>query len=124
MARGRSLPAALALAALLTCAREAVPPELVGQWKSDDPRYADRSLAIGTELLTFGAGAEGSTVYRVRGIEREGKAGAEMLYRVYYDAPGEPERALQLRLPAPGQLSIENHSELWTRVTGAPASGG
>ena len=50
MARGRSLPAALALAAVLTCAREAVPPELVGQWKSDDPRYVDRSLAIGTDI--------------------------------------------------------------------------
>jgi hypothetical protein len=123
MARGRSLPAALALAAVLTCAREAVPPELIGQWKTDDPRYADRSLAIGTEHITFGAGPEGHLVYRVRGIEREG-ASADVLYRVYYDAPGEPERALQLRLPEPGQLSIENHSELWTRVTGAPSSGG
>src|SRR5574338_763150 len=106
MARGRDLPAAFALAAVLTCAREAVPPELIGQWKTADPRYADRSLAIGTERITFGAGAEGFQVYRVRGVEREGGGGADALYRVFYDMPGEPERALQLRLPAPGQLSI------------------
>jgi hypothetical protein len=124
MARGRSLPAAFVLASVLTCGREAVPPELIGQWRSEDPRYADRLLAIGTERITFGGGLEGSSLYRIQGIERESDAGSPTLYHVYYDAPGEPERALQLRLPAPEQLQIENHTELWTRVTGAQSSGG
>ena len=123
MARGRGLPVVLAFVAALACAREPVPTELIGRWTSDDPRYAERSLEIGAERLAFGVDAGIRMTYRVQGIEREVDAASGTLYRVYYDAPGEPERALQVRLPTPGRLRIENHSELWTRE-GAPSAGG
>jgi hypothetical protein len=123
MAYGRGLCAALAFAAALGCAREDVPSELIGRWTSDDPRYADRALEIGTEQVAFGVDAGIRVTYRSQGIEREADAEAGTLYRLYYDAPGEPERELRLRLPAPGRLRIDNHSELWTRA-GAPATGG
>jgi hypothetical protein len=123
MARGRGLPVALALVAGLACAREGVPTELIGRWTSDDPRYAGRSLEIGAERIAFGVAAGMHMTYRVQGIEREVDPDAGTLYRVFYDAPGEPERALQVRLPTPDRLRIENHSELWTRE-GAPGAGG
>jgi hypothetical protein len=123
MAKGRGLCAALVLTATLGCAREAVPTELIGRWTSDDPRYANRALEIGTEQIAFGVDAGIRVAYRVQGIEREADAEAGTLYRLHYDAPGEPERELRVRLPAPGRLRIDNHSELWTRA-GAPATGG
>jgi hypothetical protein len=121
MATGRFLPV-LACVAALACAREGVPAELTGRWTTDDPRYAERSLEIGSEQIVFGVDAGSGMTYRVQGIERDVDPAAGTLYRVYYDAPGEPERALQVRLPTPGRLRIENHSELWTRA--AQSAGG
>lgn len=123
MAKGRGLCAALVLAAAFGCAREAVPIELIGRWTSADPRYADRALEIGTEQIAFGVDPGIRISYRVQGIERETDAGAGTVYRLYYDAPGEPKRELRVRVPAPGRLRIDNHSELWTRA-GAPVTGG
>ena len=123
MASGRGLSVAFALLAILACAREDVPTELIGRWTSDDPRYADRALEIGAETIAFGTGDGSRTTYRMQGIEREVDAATGTLYRVYYDATGSPEHELRVRVPSPGQLLIDNHSELWTRG-GAPGTGG
>jgi hypothetical protein len=121
MAKGRGLRVALALVATLGCVREAVPTELIGRWTSDDPRYADRALEIAADQLTFGVGPGMRMSYRVQGVEREADP-IGTLYRVFYDGDGEPEQALVLRLPSPGRLRIDNHSELWTRAA-APSAG-
>ena len=123
MARGRGLSVAFALTAVLACAREGVPTELVGRWTSDDPRYADRSLEISADTIAFGSGDGMRTAYRMQGVERELDAGTGTLYRLYYDAAGSPEQELRVRVPNPGQLQIDNHSELWTRA-GATGTGG
>src|SRR5688572_20860432 len=123
MAMGRVVCAGFALWAVLACAREGVPGDLIGRWTTDDPRYSERMLEIGSERLAFGVGPGSRITYRVQGVEREVDSVTGTLYRIYYDAPGEPERALQVRLPEPGQLRIENHSELWTRE-GAQSAGG
>jgi hypothetical protein len=109
---------ALALAAWLGCARGEMPPELIGRWTSDDPRYAERSLEIDRERLVFGVGGGLRMAYRVQGVESEADPEAGTLYLVFYDAPGEPERTLQLRLPDPGQLQLENNAARWTRAAG------
>jgi hypothetical protein len=109
--------------ATLACARDDVPSELIGRWTSDDPRYADRSLEIGTETVAFGAEGGTRIVYRAQGIEREIDAGTGTIYHLYYDAAGDSERELRVRIPTPGHLRIDNHSELWTRA-GAPSTGG
>jgi len=124
MARARGLSAALALVAALGCAkRDAVPAALIGRWTTEDPRYVDRSLEIGTEQIRFGVDAGLHLSYRVKGIESQTDPGAGTLYQLFYDAPGEPERSLQLRLPAPDRLRLENHSELWTRAGASPLGG-
>jgi hypothetical protein len=115
MAKTRSVLVLLALLAALACAREQVPPELIGRWTTDDPRYADRALEIGTKRISFGIGSGERATYVVHGIERESEPEQGTLYRLYYDLPGEPERTLEVRLPQPGLLRIENRSELWAR---------
>jgi hypothetical protein len=123
MARGRGLLVAFALTAAVGCGREGVPIELTGRWTSDDPRYADRSLEIGAETVAFGLEGGMRTTYRTQGVEREIDAGIGTLYRLYYDAAGDPEHELRVRVPTPGHLRIDNHTELWTRA-GAPSTGG
>lgn len=123
MTKGQGLPVVLAFVAAVACAREGMPTELIGRWTTDDPRYADRSLEIGAEQLAFGVGPATRMTYRVRGIEREQDPETGTLYRLYYDAPGEPQRAFQVRLPTAGRLRIENHSELWTRDSASSAGG-
>ena len=122
MAMGRGLLRTFALAAAVGCSREAVPTELIGRWTTEDPRYAERSLEIGTETIAFGAEGGMRVAYRAQGVERESDGSTGTLYHLYYDAAGDPEHELRVRLPAPGQLSIDNHSELWTR-TGASSTG-
>jgi hypothetical protein len=123
VSRGLGLLVAVGLVVALGCGHEPIPTELIGLWTSDDPRYEDRSLAIGIETISFGLGGGLRVAYRAQGSERESDAADGELYRLYYDSPGEPERALSLRIATPGRLRIENHSELWTR-TGAPSTGG
>ena len=123
MARGRGLLVACLVAGALGCMRDGVPSELIGRWTSADPRYADRALEIGAETIAFGADDGMRTTYRVQGIEREVDAGTgTLLYRLYYDAAGSPERELRVQLPLPGKLRIDNHSELWARA-GASTGG-
>jgi hypothetical protein len=122
MAKGRTLPVLLALVAALACAREGMPAELIGHWTTDDPRYADRSLEISAERISFGVGPGGRMAYLVKGVERETDASGE-LYRVYYHLPGEFERTLELRLPQAGRLRIGNRSQNWTRLSALSAGG-
>lgn len=115
MARRRVVCAVLALAIGFGCARESVPSDVIGLWASDDPRYADKSLAIGAEQITFGVDAGIRMKYRVQGIEREGE-GEDITLVLFYDAPGEPERELRVRPAGPDRLQINNHAEPWKRV--------
>jgi hypothetical protein len=123
MAKGQGLPIVFALVAALACAREGVPIELIGRWTTDDPRYADRSLDISAEKIAFGVGSGTRMTYRVQGIERESDPATGTLFRLFYDAPGEPERILQVKLPRPGHLYFENHTEPWTRSSASSEGG-
>jgi hypothetical protein len=123
MAKGRSLPVLLVFLAALACAREDVPPELIGRWTTDDSRYADRSLEITADRIIFGVGPGGRISYFTQGVEREVDAEDGTLYRVYYDLPGEAERTLDVRLQQPGELRIESRSQIWTRQQASSAKG-
>ena len=123
MAKGRGLLVACVVVGALGCMREGVPTELIGRWASDDPRYADRSLEIGNETIAFGAGDGMRTTYRMQGVEREVDGGTGTVYRLFYDAAATPELELRVSIPSPGQLRLDNHSELWTRA-GASSAGG
>jgi hypothetical protein len=115
MARRRAACALLALSIGLGCSREAIPADLIGVWTSDDPRYADKSLGITAEQIAFGVDPGIRVNYRVQGIEREGE-GEDTTFLVFYDAPGEPERELRVRVAGPDLLEIDNHAEPWKRT--------
>lgn len=123
MATGRGVLVAVACAIALGCGREPVPTELLGRWTTDDPHYAERSLEIGAEQIAFGIDAGIRLTYRLSDVEIETEPATGVTYRLVYDAAGEPERELRVRVPTPGRLRIDNHDEVWTRE-GAPGTGG
>lgn len=66
-----------------------MPSELVGTWKSDSNQYADRTLEIGQESITFGTGPGTETtgfVEDVQSLPEDGK----VLYTISYIADGAP----------------------------------
>lgn len=52
------------------------PPELLGTWTTDAPRYADRAFTVGAETLTMHQGEEQVAVYPIRSVrEKTGPQG-------------------------------------------------
>jgi hypothetical protein len=52
-----------------------VPDNLLGVWKTSDPKYADRFIEIKNDLIIFGTGGENSNFHAIVDIDqsREGK---------------------------------------------------
>ena len=97
-----------------------VPDELVGVWKTSEPKYADRFLELTRTSIAFGAGEGKADVRPVAGVEivrQDGKIlytlsyadpeGHESTFSFYYD----PARAGVSRLK--NQQSFE-----WTKQGG------
>ena len=60
------------------------PNELVGVWKTQDQKYADRFLEIDTDTITFGTGERNFETYTIKKIKK-GLETKGMLYTVYYE---------------------------------------
>ncbi len=66
-----------------------MPSELVGTWVTTGNQYADRSLEIGQESISFGTGPGSVTTGFVEDIESS-PADGKVLYTISYSADGAP----------------------------------
>ena len=70
----RSIIAIAVLASLWSCkaAEEpvVVPRELIGVWKTDDPRYVDRYFELTVDTITLAMGEDGKKSYPVQKLEK------------------------------------------------------
>jgi hypothetical protein len=78
----------MALVALLSACQGSdapvvVPPDLVGLWKTDHPRYEDRYFELTVDKITLGMGSGDTGSFPIREIGRE-RAGRTTLYSVGY----------------------------------------
>lgn len=114
------------VAALLVVARPGQGPalrevgvgrELVGVWRSSDPRYLDRFLQVGPDEIVFGQGEDGAARHRLVGVFLEdpvARPGAYVL-RYWLDDTGSQEATLRLHL-AEGALRLDSQpTVVWTR---------
>jgi hypothetical protein len=60
-----------------------VPDELIGEWHTTDPNYADRSFEIDTVSVSFRTGGAGVTTGFIKNI-RAVPAGSRTLYTITY----------------------------------------
>lgn len=66
-----------------------MPTELVGTWVTSNDAYADRSLEIGQESITFGTGPGSETTGFVEDIQST-PADGKVLYTISYSSDGAP----------------------------------
>jgi hypothetical protein len=68
-----------------------VPSQLVGTWTTSDPQYANRSLEIGQESITFGTGPGTESTGFVEDV-RFSAVDGKTLYTISYSSPDGPGR--------------------------------
>lgn len=76
----------LALSPALGCSprsEKRLPPEVVGVWKTADPKYADRAFELGGTSLVIDIGEGQTETYRIRGVTRS-QEHVGTLYTVTY----------------------------------------
>jgi hypothetical protein len=58
-----------------------IPDDLVGVWKTDDPRYRDRSLELGKANAIMGTGSDKPNIESVESVKIQ-KAGEQTTYSI------------------------------------------
>jgi hypothetical protein len=69
------------------CGDKGIPPdEILGVWKTSEPKYADRSFGIGKESITFGIGKRNFKTYLTKKIHvQQFPQDNSRLYTIYYE---------------------------------------
>lgn len=89
-----------------------MPAELVGTWKTTNSQYADRSLDIGQESITFGTGPGTETTGFVDNIETLPEGG-KTLYTISYSSDGMPQTISLYYAPAEGEtIRLQNQEQI------------
>jgi hypothetical protein len=77
---------------------DTVPAELVGSWRTDDPRYKGRYLELTPDALILRASAREGTEYAVRRVQRRQIAqGSQYVLTAYSERSGEYSLTLEYR---------------------------
>ena len=94
---------------------EVMPTEVLGQWTTTDPRYADRGLEVSRDAVVFGLGP-GQPPRRGRIVSlRSWQEGLVEVVRIEYDA-GEGAETMELLMVGPDSMRLRNPREvLWTK---------
>lgn len=97
---------------------DVLPPEVLGSWKTDDPRYAGREFRLGPAMLTLqtGPGLEDIMRYPIREVEARIVADTTR-YLVRYNADGVDAEFGFSHVRTTDQIVFEHQSELrWHRL--------
>ena len=114
------------LAVLAGCGPErtkTVPDELVGVWRTTDPKYADRFLELTKTTISFGTGGQDSYTRTVVAVEKRRGNGDTLYTVVYVDPQGEYKFSLYYEAVGGGLIRYKNQKGIaWTRQRGALAA--
>jgi hypothetical protein len=112
--------AALAiLVSLIGCGPErtkTAPDELIGIWRTTDPKYADRFLGLTRDTISFGTGGEGFYTRSIVAVEKIREDG-NTLYTIFYvDAEGEYKFSFYYEPASGGVIRYKNQRAIaWTK---------
>lgn len=96
---------------------DSVPAELVGNWTTDDTRYAGRHLELTPDALILRASARERTEYAVRRVQRRHMAkGSQYVITAYSERSGEYSLTLEYQ-EAEQTIALGNPTRaLWRRA--------
>jgi hypothetical protein len=91
-----------------------VPPQLIGMWTADDPKYEGRYLKFTDNFLIFGIGDGKEVSNYIEKIEAE-QAGEGTSYNFHYrDSEGEKWTLNFIYDPGSGgTIKMKNRDEIW-----------
>jgi hypothetical protein len=126
MRRTHVVVAIVLLVALVGCGRErtkTVPDELVGVWRTTEPKYAGRFLGLTKTTISFGTGGDDFYTRTVVAVEKSREDG-HTSYTVYYaDAEGEYKFAFYYEPADGGVIRYKNQTGIaWTKQKGGAAA--
>ena len=92
---------------------DVLPPSLLGNWMTDDERYADRAFVIGQDELQLHVGDSIETYHSMVSVQEVVEAD-HWAYEINYNSPDGP--AMEFFLHADGALRLKNPNDVaWTR---------
>jgi hypothetical protein len=91
-----------------------IPPQLIGMWTADDPKYEGRYMKFTDNFLIFGIGDGREVSHYVEKIEAE-QAGEGTSYSFHYrDSEGEKWTLNFIYDPGSGgTIKMRNRDEIW-----------
>ncbi len=98
-----------------------LPDEIVGTWRTTDPRYAETILDIGKTSLVFGTVDNSSTSHTIERVEQEDFDLAK-LYTVHYRDEGGLNELSFFYVPVDGLIRFKNQRSLAWRRASVPAA--
>lgn len=103
---------------------DVLPPDVLGSWKSDDPRYAGREFRLGPTMLTLQTGPDVADIVRYPIREVESRIIADTIeYLVTYKADGVEAEFAFNHLKETDEIIFEHQNELrWHRPEPPPAA--
>ena len=100
-----------------------LPDEVLGTWRTADPRYAETILDIGRTTLVFGTVDNSSTSHTIERVEQE-DLDLSVLYTVYYTDEGGLNELSFFYIPIDSVIRFRNQRSLAWRRDSIPAEDG
>jgi hypothetical protein len=110
---------ALCAASSVACTGEdTVPDQLLGVWKTSEPKYADCKIELLEQVLILKLATGVERNYGIDRIESDQETGRAVRYTVHYrDCEGRESRLKFLYDPSSGgTLKLKNHAEIWKKT--------
>lgn len=92
-----------------------VPPQLIGMWKTDEPKYADRYVEFTEELLIFGTGGGAATLNQIEKVDKDNE-GFGTAYTVHYKDSEGGKWSLSLVYYPKGTIELKNRKGVWKKA--------
>lgn len=97
-----------------------LPEELAGEWKSSDPKYADRSFELSQGYLSLGTGNGTATTGFIREVKVSQETGKTLYTIKYRDDEGMNQISLYYDSSHGETIRLKNQPNIvWTKVPGS-----
>ncbi|MBN2332286.1 MAG: hypothetical protein JXO49_01175 [Deltaproteobacteria bacterium] len=100
-----------------------LPPDLLGTWGTESPKYADRFLTLETDVISFGIGGGEVNRYAITQVKAKEQGNHVTDYIIHYKNEDNDGFIFAFTYDTAhhGNLIIRNQPGIWTRVPDAPS---
>ena len=95
---------------------ESLPREMLGVWRSEEPRYKNRYFELRDDSVIFGTGVLQFDIHALDHVASEANADGDRRYTIRYRTDDGETAAVEVlhHLGPEATLRFANHGEVWT----------